>query len=192
MSKEFTKISKIVKYMLEEDLINLRKSGLSYDKIADELNNSGKVPADDSIDKFVVMRFLEKMPEISKEIVRESKHRLIQVVNTNMDIIFEVNSMFQKTKNIMEQMETDANDKGKMIDVYRWKAVVGEMREMLGTMGAIQREINDYNNVRRFMEVVIETLSDECPEKIPAIVDRLRTTKGTQWFADILSSKDKK
>jgi hypothetical protein len=79
-----------------------------------------------------------------------------------------------------------------MIDVYRWKAVVGEMREMLGTMGNIQKEINDYNNVRRFMEVVIETLSDECPEQIPAIVDRLRTTKGTQWFADILSSKDKK
>ncbi len=189
---EFNTISKIVQFKLEEDVINLRKSGLSLDKIAEELASSPKIPEGESVDRFVIHRFLEKMPEIKKEIVRESKHRLIKVVNTNMDIIFEINSMFQKTKNIMEQLEVDANQKNKMVDVYRWKAVVGEMREMLKSMGDIQREINDYNNVRRFMEVVIETLSDECPEQIPTIVDKLKSTKGTQWFADILSNTDNK
>lgn len=184
-----TKQSKIVQYKLEEDCVNLRKLGYSFQKIADELNASGKVPEDDPIDKYVVMRFLEKIPEVQKQLVRENKGRLLEVVNTNFDIIHEVNHLFGKTKALLEAMEEDAYEKGKLVDPYRFKAVASEMRELLKQMTDIQREINDYKNIRRFMEIVLETLQEECPDKIPIIAEKLRLAKGTTWFADIVEGK---
>lgn len=182
-----TKQSKIVKYKLEEDCVNLRKSGLSYQEIAEELNASGKVPADDPIDKFVVMRFLEKIPTITKQLVAEDKRRLLNVVNTNFDIIEEVNTLFGKTKALLEMMEEDAANKGKIINPYQFKAVTSEMRELLNQMMTIQKEINDYKNVRKFMEIVLQTLQEEVPDKIPIIAEKLRMTQGTQWFANIIN-----
>jgi hypothetical protein len=190
-NETLSKQSKVVKYKVEQDVVNLRKQGLSFEKIAEELNASGKIPENDQLDKFVIKRFLDKMPEVTKEIVQGNKHRLIEVVNTSMDIIFEVNSMFQKTKNILESLEEDAVRNGRTVDVYKWKAVVSEMREMLRQMGDIQKEINDYNNVRKFMEVVIETLTEECPDKLPIIAEKLKAAKGTQWFADIMNQKSR-
>jgi len=182
-----TKQSKIVKYKLEEDCVNLRYSGLSYQQIADELNASGKVPPDDPIDKWVVMRFLEKLPEVSRQIVQEDRRRLVQVVNNNMDIIFEVNNMFSKTKQLLEAMEEDAYNRGKFVNPYQYKAVISEMREMLKLMTEIQKEVNDYNNVRKFMEIVLSVIKEECPDKIPIIIEKLRLTKGTNWFAEFMS-----
>lgn len=182
-----TKQSKIVKYKLEEDVVNLRQSGLSYQQIADELNASGKVPPDDPIDKYVVMRFLEKLPEIQKQIVKEDKRRLIQVVNNNLDIIHEVTSLFQKTKNLLEMMEDEAYQRGTHVNPYKFKAVVSEMRELLKQMIEIQKEINDYNNVKMFMNIVLQVLREECPDKIPIIAEKLRIAKGTAWFADMMN-----
>lgn len=186
MSDSNTKQSKIVKYKLEEDVVNLRRAGLSYQQIADELNDSGKVPENDEINKYVIMRFLEKLPEINKEIVKQDKRRLVQVVNNNLDIIHEVNTLFNKTKNLLEMMEEEAHQRGKHIDPYRFKAVSSEMREMLKQMMEIQKEINDYNNIKKFMEIVIQTLREECPDKIPIIAEKLKLAKGTQWFADLM------
>lgn len=185
-------ISKIVKYGLEEDCINLRKQHLSYDRIAEELNSLGKIPEDDSVDRWVVSRYLQTVPDAIKAAVKNNKRTLVSVVNTNMDIIFEVNNLFHKTKAILEGMERDYEEKNKPINVYQWKAVVSEMREMLRQMGDIQKEINDYDNVRRFMEIVIETLMAECPEKVPVIAEKLKMAKGTQWFADILNAEAEK
>ena len=188
-----TKQSKIVKYKLEEDCVNLRRAGLSYQEIADELNASEKVPNDDKIDKFVVARFLEKIPEITKQLVQEDKRRLLEVVNTNFDVFYEINALFSKTKTLLEFMEEDAIEKGKLIDPYRFKAVASEMREMLRQMTDIQKEVNDYNNVRKFMEIILQVLQDEAPDKIPIIAEKLRVVKGTQWFADMMAKgEDKK
>lgn len=187
-----TKQSKIVRYKLEEDCVNLRKAGFSYQEIADELNASGKVPENDRIDKFVIARFLEKMPQIAKELVQADKKRLLEVVNTNFDVFHEINTLFGKTKMMLEFMEDDAAEKGKLIDPYRFKAVVSEMREMLKQMTEIQKEVNDYNNVRKFMEIVLETLTEECPDKIPVIAEKLKVVKGTQWFAEIMTRKEDK
>jgi hypothetical protein len=184
-----TKQSKIVRYKIEELCVSLKRSGLSYNQIADELNSSGKVPNDDRIDKFVVARFLEKLPELTKQVIQEDRKRLVQVVNNNMDIIHEVSSLFAKTKGLMESMEEKALDKGYTIDPYRYKAVCSEMRELLKQMTDIQKEINDYNNIKKFLEIVIGVLQEECPEKIPIIVEKLKITKGTQWFADIIDRK---
>lgn len=178
--------SKIVKYKLEEDCVNLRKANMSYQQIADELNSTGKVPDNDLIDKYVVMRFFDKLPEIQQQLVKEDKRRMIQVVNNNMDIVHEVNSMFFKTKQLLEDMEDDAFDKGRFVNPYQFKAVVSEMREMLKQMTDIQKEINDYDNIKMFMQVVLETLKQEAPDTIPLIVDKLRGAKGTQWFSNLM------
>jgi|GEM_PF-2536631 len=187
-----TKQSKIVKYKLEEDCVNLRKAGFSYQEIAEELNNSGKVPADDKIDKFVVARFLEKIPAINKQLVQEDKRRLLEVVNTNFDIFYEINNLFAKTKSLLELMEEDAISKGRLVDPYRFKAISSEMREMLKQMTEIQKEINDYNNVRKFMEIVLQVLQEEVPDKIPVIAEKLRVVKGTQWFAEMINKGTEK
>lgn len=186
-----TKQSKIVRYKLEEECVNLKKAGLSLSEIANELSSNEKVPPHDKIDKFVVARFLEKIPNITKQLVQEDKRRLLEVVNTNFDIMEETGRLFAKSKSLLDLLEDDAYEKGKIVNVYMWKAVVSEMREMLRQMTEIQKEINDYDNVRKFMEIVLQVLQEEAPDKIPIIADKLRVVKGTQWFASIMSkSKD--
>lgn len=182
-----TKKSKIVKYKLEEDVVMLRQSGMSYQQIADELNAGDKVPADDPLDKYVIMRFLEKLPQIQQQLVKDDKRRLVSVVNANMDIVHEITDLYGKTKMLLSMMEEDAMDRGRSMDPYRFKAVASEMRELLKQMTDIQKEINDYDNIRKFMEIVLETLKEEAPESIPVIAQKLRLTKGTNWFADMVS-----
>lgn len=182
-----TKQSKIVRYKLEEECVNLKKAGLSLSEIAEELNNNEKVPPNDNIDKFVVARFLEKIPSVTKQLVQEDRRRLLEVVNTNFDIMEEINGLFGKSKSLLELIEDDAYRQGKTVNVYMWKAVVSEMREMLRHMTEIQKDINDYDNVRKFMEIVLQVLQEEAPEKIPIIAEKLKVVKGTQWFASIMT-----
>lgn len=184
--QSIAKKSKIVKYKLEEDCVTLRRAGLSYQQIADELNNSGKVPDDDKIDKYVLIRFFDTLPEIQQQLVKEDKKRLIAVVDNNMDIVSEVTQLFAKTKMLLEAMEDDAHEKGRFVNPYQFKAVVGEMREMLKQMTDIQREINDFDNIKMFMQIVLDVIKEECPEKLPIIADRLKSAKGTSWFSTLV------
>jgi len=184
------KKGRIERFKLEVDAINLRKAGLSFQAIANELNKNPAVPEDEQIDKHVVMRFFEKIPEVQRQLVREDKKRLVQVVNQNMDIISEMNELFGKSKMLLNYMEDKAYNEGKMIDPYRFKAVSSEMREMLKQMTDVQKEISDYDNIRKFMEIVMETLKSEAPESIPTIVQKLRMAQGTNWFANMIGGKD--
>jgi len=188
MSK--TKVSKIVKYEVEEDVINMRKAGLTYEQIAEDLNSGGKIPPEDPINKDTVARFLEKIPEVKRKLYRDSQKRVIKTINQSFDIIYEINNLYEKTKNLLEQMERDAEEKGKYINPYQFKAVSSEMREFLSKMIEIQREINDYKNVNKFMEIILQTLYEEVPDKIPIIIERLRTIKETKWFSDILEHRE--
>lgn len=189
MSNLPTRESKIVKYRCEEDCVNLKQQNLSYREIAEELNNSGKVPKADPIDKYTVKRFLDKIPTLKKDIVKQNKHRLLQVVNTSFDIVNEINVLFGKTKSLLDVMEQDATGKGRYVNPYQYKAIVSEMREMLKQMTDIQKEINDYENIRKFMDIVLTTLYEEVPDKIPIIAHRLKLAKGTQWFASLVEEK---
>jgi hypothetical protein len=182
-----TKQSKVVKYKIEQDVVNLRSQGFSYQDIADELNASGKVPPDGLLDKYVIMRFLEKMPEITRQIVQEDKRRLVEIVQINMDIVHETSGLYHRAKAILEAMETRAaTSEYGYVDPYRFKAIASEMRELLKSMTEIQREVSDADNVRKFMEIVMDVLKQEAPDKIPIIADKLRVMKGTQWFSDMM------
>lgn len=187
-----TKQSKIVRFKLEETCVSLRKSGLSYHQIAEELTAHENTPEGEVIDKFVVSRFLEKMPEIQRQLVSSDKRRLLDVVNTNFDILDEVGRLFSKTKSVLELLEDDAMEKGRIVNVYQWKAVTSEMREMLRHMTEIQHEINDYNNIRKFMDIVITVLKEEAPDKLPIIAERLKSLKGSQWFSDMMGKSEEK
>ncbi|MDI3310673.1 MAG: hypothetical protein QJR05_04515 [Thermoanaerobacterium sp.] len=182
-----TKLSKIVKYKLEEDTVNLRYSGLSYQQIADQLNASGKVPKEDPIDKWTVMRFLDRFSDVQKEVIRENKQRLVKVVNNSIDIAQEASSIFSKTKQLLEEMEEDARENGKLVNPYQFKAVASELRELLKFMTDVQKELIDYSNVRKFIEIVINAVREECPEKLPAIVDRLKAAKTSGLISDIVN-----
>lgn len=184
-----TNQSKIVKYGLVEECLRLRREGYSYRRIADELNATGKVPDDDKIDQFVVERFLKKFPELEKEIVANDTVKLVTIVNKQFDLIEEINELYIKSKMVLEQLEADARARGRNIDPYRFKAVASEMRELLKQMIEIQKEINDYNNVRKFMEIVMSVLQEEVPDKIPIIIEKLKIAKGTQWFANMMRKK---
>ncbi|SDG04355.1 hypothetical protein SAMN04244560_01690 [Thermoanaerobacter thermohydrosulfuricus] len=188
MSK--TKVSKIVKYKVEEDVINMRRAGLTYEQIAEDLNASGKIPPDDPINKDTVARFLETIPEVKRKLYRDSQKRIIKTINQSFDIIYEINNLYEKTKNLLEKMEEDAEEKGKYINPYQFKAVSSEMRELLSKMIEIQKEINDYKNVHKFMEIILQTLYEEVPDKIPIIIERLKTIKETKWFSDILEHRE--
>jgi hypothetical protein len=190
MEKMYSTRNKIVRYKLEEDCILLKKSGLTHQQIADELNNSGKIPNNDLITRDDVDRFMKRVPTVEKALVKQSNARLMEAVNTNFDIIHELSSLFARTKNLLDAMEKRAEEQGKLIGAMSFKAISSEMREMLRHMTDIQKEINDYENIRKFMEIVLQVLQEECPAQIPKIAERLRITKGTQWFANIVGRKD--
>lgn len=182
-----TKQSKIVQYGVERECIELRQKGYSLQQIADELNKSGKIPEDDPLDKYVVLRYLEKVPVIENQLTTEGAKKYMQLVTDEFDIIFETTNLFNKTKRLLEAMEDEAIAKNKIMNPYQFKAVASEMRELLTQMANIQKEVNDYNNVRKFMEIVIQVLQEEAPDKIPIIVDKLKMVKDTQWFAEIMN-----
>lgn len=188
MSK--TKVSKIVKYKVEEDVINMRKAGLTYEQIAEDLNASGKIPPDDPINKDTIARFLATIPEVKRKLYRDSQKRIIKTINQSFDIIYEINSLYEKTKNLLEKMEQEAEEKGRYINPYQFKAVSSEMRELLSKMIEIQKEINDYKNVHKFMEIILQTLYEEVPDKIPIIIERLKAIKETKWFSDLLEPRE--
>lgn len=188
MSK--TKVSKIVKYKVEEDVINMRRAGLTYEQIAEDLNASGKIPPDDPINKDTVARFLATIPEVKRKLYRDSQKRIIKTINQSFDIIYEINSLYEKTKNLLEKMEQEAEEKGRHINPYQFKAVSSEMRELLSKMIEIQKEINDYKNVHKFMEIILQTLYEEVPDKIPIIIERLKAIKETKWFSDLLEPRE--
>lgn len=176
--------SKITKYQLEADTVALRQQGLSLQQIADELNASGKVPNDDLIDKFVVKRFLDNMPEVQREIVQSSRKRLVQAVNSKMDVIHEVGTMYNRTKQLLEHIEEQAYENNKLPSVNAWKLLSSEMTVYLRLMMDIQKEINTYDNVKKFMEVVINSVRKNAPEALPVILQELKDLQGARWFAD--------
>lgn len=182
------KQSKIVRYKLEEICFNLKQVGLSYSQIADELNATGKVPENDKIDKAVVARFFDKLPKITKEIVSRSDNKIMKVVNSNLDVIFETTNLFNKTKFLLDDIERDAYDKGKLVDPYRYKALASEMRELLKQMMEIHKEINDYKNIKKFIEIIIQTVSEEAPSALPIIIERLKACRESHWFGDIVNN----
>lgn len=181
--------SKIVRYELEQDTVNLRQAGLSYQRVADELNALGKVPENDQINADNVKTFLNNIPQVSREMVKRNEKRLVAVVNNNMDIISEMTTLYDKTKKLMEAMEERASENNKHVDPYRFKALSSEMREMLKMMIDIQKELNDYENTRKFMEIVMETVAEISPESIPIIIEKLKAVQETKWFGQIFDKK---
>lgn len=181
--------SKIEKFNLAQDCVDLRRAGLSFTAIADELNATGRVPEGEKISKFAVSKFFSQLPNITRAIVKEKREYLIDSVNAGFDICHELKDVYNKTKIFLELMEEESVEKGRMMDAYRYKAVVSELREFLSQMSEIQKEMNDYDNIRAFMEVVIKTLQEECPEQLPIIAHKLKLAKGTSWFASMVGAK---
>jgi DNA repair ATPase RecN len=183
-------LNKIVELGLEEDCAYLRKSGLSYKDITSELNNSGKVPLECVLTEKQVIEFLTiELPKAEQRVARRQRNAVTEIVKTNLDIVKETTSLYGKCKNLMDSLEERAENANTCIDPYRFKAVASEMRELLKQMTDIQKEINDYDNIRKFMDIVISVVQEEAPDCIPAIAEKLRISKGTQWFADIVNHR---
>mgnify|MGYP000874258068 FL=1 len=182
-------VSKVIQYDLEQDTVNLRQAGLSYQRIADELNASGKVPEDDQINADIVKRFLNHVPAVSREMVKRDKKRMMAVVDNNIDIIHEMTTLYSKTSDLLNAMESQAREKNSILDPHKFKALSSEMREMLKMMIEIQKELNDYENTKRFMEIVMETVAEECPQSIPIIIEKLKMSQKTQWIGQLFNER---
>ena len=192
MSKEIvpfassTLKSKIEKYGLEDMVIRLRnENGMTYEEIATALNNSGKVPMDDEINLWVVERYLKKIPQIQKNLMQQDKRRLLKVMNNQVDIIGETTSLYNRTKGLLLNMEQEATDKDLLVSSKAYKAMCSEMRALLKQMTDIQKEVNDFDNVKKFMEIVLETVQECAPESMPMILDKLRIKQNSVWTTPV-------
>ena len=94
MEPMYATINKIVRYKLEEDTILLKKSGLTHQQIADELNQSGKIPNNDLVTRDDVDRFMKNSP-LKKRLLKEQEQHM-DAVNTNF--IHEIGSLFTRTR----------------------------------------------------------------------------------------------
>lgn len=179
---------KIVKYKLEKQCLELRRQDLSLAQIADELNKNMIVPKDDQINKFTVKRYLDSISmteqvSVSKKVDYETK------LVTTIDLLDETRSLYNKTMSLLLFMEESAEENDKCIDPYRFKAVVGEARAFLQQMKDLQKEVSNYNDINKFIEVVLTVLKEECPEKIPVIVEKLKLDRGTAWFSQMMGGE---
>jgi hypothetical protein len=182
--------NRIIKYKLEHDCILLKNTGLRESVIAQNLNNSGKVPLNDLVTYQDVNNFFIALPEIQQGIVTVDKATMVRSVSLHFDLIHEISSLFARTKKMLDKMEEKADEQDRLVGAMSYKAISSEMREMLRHMTDVQKDLMEYDNVRRFMEVVIGVLQTECPAQIPKIAAKLRITKGTQWFSSLLVKED--
>lgn len=184
-------INPIVKYGLEEEVSMLRhEQDLSYRKIAEKISESKKLPAGKKVSERQVVSFFTATRETNKQIVKRSTKRLAKVVDQQVNIIDEVQSMYNRSKTLLEAMETAAAENGyQHVSPYHFKAVMSETREMLNTMISLQKDINDIENVKFFMQAVISILKKHAPEIIPVLIEELRVNKGTIWIASQLGTK---
>lgn len=187
-TKYITAVSTIAKYGVEKEVFTLRQAGFTYPQIAEEINASGKLPEGVEINQNMVFKFLKNFREgeTIKEIVARSSKNVVKCVGRQIDIIDEYNNLYLKAKDILEEVEADANKKGKPLSPYHYKALVSEMRELLKTMIDIQKEISDHDNVKRFMEIIISTVKAEAPEALPVIALKLKEVRETQWFSKFM------
>lgn len=191
MEKLINKVSGTVigRYGLTEDVINLRLAGMSLSEITDIVNS--KLPEGVTVTKTTVSNFFKALPEVQREIVKRNKKQMIKVVNNNLDIIHEIQQLFARTKRMLEEMELRAEDNDTIVSPYKFKAISSELRETLKLLMEVNKEINDLNNIKQFMAIVIEVIKEEAPQSIPIIIERLKLAKGTGWMSEVLRKADK-
>lgn len=177
--------NKIERFDLVQDMLYLHRAGYSGQEIAEMLTNSDKVPESVSISRDEVNKYLKKAKETKREIAVKNKKIFLDVIHTELDIMSEMQSNYMKTKTLLEALEKRALDDDRLINPYQYKALISEMREGLSQLKEIQKELNDANNIKRFMEIVLQTLKEECPDKIPIIAEKLKIAKETLWFSQI-------
>ncbi len=181
--------SKIEKYKLEEMAIRLREEEhLTYQEIAEKLNISGLVPSDDEIKLWTVERFLKKIPEVKKHLLHQDKRRLLKVMNKQVDIIDETLLLYNRTKTLLINMENKAAESNGTINTKSYKALCSEMRVLLKQMTEMQKQINDFENVKKFMEIVLETVHDVAPQALNPILDKLRIKQNSVWLTKKVNS----
>lgn len=178
------KIPKIIKYGLEDETIDLLKKGYTCKNIADILNTeyAEKIPDDDLINYLNVYRYVEKIPEIKKELIKKDRRRIIKLVNENIDTIHETNVLYHRTKKVLDILEEQADSDDGIPNPHHYKAVVSELREFLKMNIELQKEIKDYEAVKMFMDIVLNTVQKHAPEALPKILDAIKSTK-VSWVA---------
>src|SRR5690606_18818033 len=139
-----------------------------------------------TVTKTTVSNFFKALPEVQREIVKRNKKQMIKVVNNNLDIIHEIQQLFARTKRMLEEMELRAEDNDTIVSPYKFKAISSELRETLKLLMEVNKEINDLNNIKQFMAIVIEVIKEEAPQSIPIIIERLKLAKGTGWLSEVL------
>lgn len=180
------RIDKITEYNLKDYVLSLRRSGYKQQEIVDLVN--AKLPNEETIDRFVLIRFLNKYTAMTKDEDVGAEPKILQHYATNMDIISETQGLYFRAKELLDKMEKASEEAGyPHVDPYRFKAVSEVMIALQKQMIDIQKEVSEYNNIIKFFEMIMEILKEECPEKIPSIIEKLKTVKSTKWFSAIMS-----
>ena len=167
-----TQVNPVIRYKLEQEASLLRHEGQTMADIARLLNDNPAVPPNVKITPSQVSSFFRQSNQSKAAIVQSSNKRLVKVVDQQINIIDETRDMYQRSKNLLDAMEEDSIAKGyAYVDAYRYKAVMSELRETMALIIELQREINDIENVKFFMQAVLTILRRQAPEVIPLLVE---------------------
>jgi hypothetical protein len=173
-------VSRIEKYNLMDIVVRMKRKGESYSAIARHINESGLLPEGLTVNVKMLSTFMtNRMPEIKSEIIKSDQRRLLKAANTQLDIMAEVNNLYIRTKNKLFDYEQNINTK---ISPKEYKALCSEMRELLKQVLDLQKEVLNFENIKMFMDIVLNTVKDLAPEALQPILDKLRVHKGTAWM----------
>ena len=170
---------------LLNDVLNLRKNGYSYEQIVEKTNRA--LPEGLTISKTSLARMIEKhYPDLAGIVAKKRQNNLILKFASQIDIVQETMELFYKAKDLMQKLEDDAENRGAILNPTQFKQVAEIMIALTRQTTDIQKEMSEYSNIKKFIEVVIQILHEEAPELLPIVMDRLNVIRDTKWFANIV------
>lgn len=169
--------SKIIKYQLEEDVIRLKSEGKTYEQIANLLNADPRVPTNDPLNLWVVERFLKSLPALRTQAVRTDRRRLLNMMNRQVDMYTEIMKQYNSIKILLDEENSKKDPDYKAV-----KAYTSEARELLKMINDMQAEINSQENVKQFMNVVLNTVNEIAPQCVEPIVKSLKVQQESMFM----------
>lgn len=185
----------IIKLGFEESVLKLRRSGFSYEYIAEGLSKEVELmkdlPFGTKIDKYVLHKFFKEFyPDLAFKSIEDTNKKLTNY-SSKVDIMADLTMLRNRTLDVMDKLDNVLEyEEFNNMNIKSFKSLADVLLATTAQIANIQKEVNDYQNVIDFIEVVIEVIHIECPEVLPIIMDKLKMQKNTRWFSDIVGRRE--
>jgi len=180
--------SLIVKYDLDRDVMDLHNNGAKPKEIATVLNKKyPMLPRDISAAMVAAhVKSLALPPSTSNKsgLTRLEKAKL-KSLEGQLDLMQESMELYYIAKQLLDDLCRAAEERDRMPEPHRFKAVFGELREMMKDINKLQVQAMDYSKIMEFITLLFKLISRHAPDVLPLIVRDLSQESTVSWFTKV-------